>query len=114
MKNLFGSKFSTTWISASQDLSEYDNLFGHAQNLGLEGLWFYEYDPEVEVDDNNFESYSNAASNHGFLTQNFQQVRDMYINGEFTSRQFVGPSYLSIPQSFDHSNYIFTTLQQIV
>jgi len=108
MKNLFGSKFSMTWISAYRDLSEYDDLFGHATNLGLEGIWLYEDNPSgPEVDDNNLESFCNAAANHGFLTPNYQQVRDLYIDGIFTSQQFVGPSYLSIPQTFDHSNYIF-------
>ena len=34
--NAFGNKFSMTWIGAHKDLSEYDNLIGHATNLGLQ------------------------------------------------------------------------------
>ncbi len=41
-RNNFGSKFSDTWISATQDKYEYDQLIGHAKNLGLDGIWFYQ------------------------------------------------------------------------
>jgi hypothetical protein len=108
MKNLFGSKFSLTWINANKDLSEYEGLVGHAANLGQNGIWFYEYDPETEVDDNNFERFANACTTRDFLRANYQQVRDLYSDGNFISRQFVGPSYSSIPHTFDHSNYVFS------
>ena len=110
MKNLFGSKFTMTWVSANQDLSEYNDLIGHAANLGLTGLWLYNDPNSPEVDDNNLETFCSNAANRGYLTVNYQQVRDSYVNGVFTERQYVGPPYSSIPATYDHSNMIFTDL----
>jgi hypothetical protein len=109
MKNLFGNKFSMTWISAYSDLSEYYQLLGHAQNLGLEGVWLYEFSEGSEVDDNNINTFCNAAVKSGFLLAKYQQVRDQYINRVFVKRQFVGPSYSTIPATYDHSNLIFNS-----
>jgi len=108
MKNLFGNKFSMTWVSTNNDLSEYGQLLGHAQNLGLAGIWLYGL--EQEADDNNLNSFCNAAVNCGFLSTKYQQVRDCYINGVFANRQFVGPVYSSIPASYNHSERLFTDL----
>ena len=110
MKNLFGSKFTMTWVSANQDLSDYNDLVGHAANLGLSGIWLYNHPPISEVDDNNLESFCGNAANRGYLTTNYQQVRNRYINGVFTGRQFVGPSYLSIPTNYYHSDMVFTNV----
>ena len=106
MKKLFGNKFSMTWISAYSDLSEYGQLLGHAKNIGLEGVWLYQYSEGTEADDNNINSFCNAAANNGFLKPKYQQVRDSFVNGDFVSRQFVGPPYSSIPSTYDHSNLI--------
>jgi hypothetical protein len=112
MKNLFGNKFSMTWISAYSDLSEYEQLFGHAANLGLKGIWLYHYNVDLAADDDNdnINSFCEAAVNGGYLTVDYQQVRDSYVNGVFTERQYVGPPYSSIPATYDHSNMIFTDL----
>lgn len=110
MKNLFGSKFTMTWISANQDLSEYNVLIGHALNLGLTGLWLYNDPNSPEVDDNNLETFCSNAADRGYLTANYQQVRDTYVDGVFTERQFVGPVYSSIPSSYDNSDLIFTNV----
>ena len=110
MKNLFGSKFTMTWVSANQDLSDYNDLVGHALNLGLSGIWLYNNPPISEVDDNNLESFCGNAANRGYLTTNYQQVRNRYINGVFTGRQFVGPSYLSVPTNYYHSDMVFTNV----
>ena len=110
MKNLFGNKFSMTWISANNDLTEYNQLSGHAKNLGLEGIWLYQWSEGPEADDNNINSFCNAAVSSGFLSIKYQQVRDSYINGIFSSRQFVGPVYSSIPAKYNHSNLIFNNI----
>jgi hypothetical protein len=108
MKNLFGNRFSMTWISAEEDMSEYNQLLGHANNLGLEGIWLYQSNIGTEVDENNFTKFCDAAVSYRYLTENYQQVRDSYIDGNFVSRQFVGPFYSLIPSSYDHSDRIFT------
>ena len=108
MKNLFGNKFSMTWISANNDMSEYGQLLNHAKNLGLQGIWLYQYSDGPEADDNNLNSFCAAAANSGFLNIKYQQVRDSYVNGVFTNRQFVGPSYTSMPSAYNHSNLLFT------
>jgi hypothetical protein len=112
MKNLFGNKFSMTWVSAYDDLSEYNQLLGHAENLGLDGIWLYYYDsnPATTDDNENINSFCEAAVNNGFLTANYQQVRDTYVDGVFIERQSVGPSYSSIPTTYDNSDLIITNV----
>lgn len=110
MKNLFGNKFSMTWVSANSDLTEYGQLLGHARNLGLKGVWLYQFSEGPEADDNNINSFCNAAVNGGFLKAKYQQVRDRYINGAFADRQFVGPAYSSLPATYNHSNLIFNNV----
>ena len=104
MRSLFGDKFSMTWMSANADMSSYEELIGHAKNLGLQGLWLYQDMFGTEVDDANLDRFCTAAAYEGFLQAKFQQVRDEYVDGNFSSRQFVGPEYSSIPPTFDHSN----------
>jgi len=105
MKNLFGSKFSMTWIGAHKDLSDYDELLGHAQNLGLSKIWLYQFS---EVPDQNIEEFCSKAAEHYFLKAYYQQVRDKKVNGQFVSRQFVSFPYpSSIPINYDHANLIF-------
>jgi len=52
MRNWFGQKFVSTWISgrvssstcgneSDIDSGEYNQLIGHANNLGLRGIWFF-------------------------------------------------------------------------
>jgi hypothetical protein len=62
MKNIFGPRFTATWVSAQE--SEFGDLFGHASNLGLNEVWIYmgeAYPPEK------FEAISLAAWNSRFL-----------------------------------------------
>jgi hypothetical protein len=105
MKNRFGNKFSFSWVGAHKDLSEYDDLLGKAKNLQLNGVFLYQLEPhENEVDDNNLEQFSDAATKHGFLSAFYQQVRDLTTDGIFIGRKFVGPTYSSsIPEEYDHS-----------
>ena len=109
MKSLFGDKFSMTWVSASDDLSEYNQLLSHAKNQGLEGIWLYHYSSGL-VDEDNVNSFCEAAVSSGFLRANYQQVRDRYVDGVFVSRQFVGQSYSSIPTTYNHSDRVFTNM----
>lgn len=109
MKNLFGSKFSMSWIGAHEDQAEYYDLLGKAKNLGLDGVFLYQLEPpEQEVGEDNLEQFSDAASKWGFLSKHFQQVIDFYENGNFVQRKFVGPSYAdAVPSEFDHSELTF-------
>jgi hypothetical protein len=107
MRNLFGSKFSMTWIGAHKDMSDYDELLGHAYNLGLSKIWLYQYD-ELSDSDQNIEEFCNNAVKHHFLKVYYQQVRDKKVNGQFVSRQFTGLHYASsIPSIYDHANLVF-------
>lgn len=109
MQNLFSNKFKFSWVGAHRDLGEYDDLLGKAKNLFLSGVFLYQLEPETEVDDNNLESFSEAATKHGFMERYYQQVRKKYQDGNLVSTQFVGPSYLGeAPDQFDHTNLVFT------
>ena len=109
MKNLFGNKFSFTWVGAHRDLSEYYDLLAKAKQLQLSGVYLYQLEPmDNEVSDANLESFANAAYVHGFSNKLYQQVRDLNINGTFINRKLVGPAYpAAIPNTFDHSILIF-------
>ena len=74
MKNRYGSKFSMTWINTSE-ISEFDVLFGHAQNLGLNTVWIYSLDSHQY---DQFEYISNAAYYHGFLRRFLRKWREKY------------------------------------
>jgi len=107
MKNLFDSKFSMTWIGAHKDLSDYDELLGHAHNLGLSNIWLYQLS-EVSDSDQNIEEFCSKAADHYFLKVYYQQVRDKKANGQSVSRQFIGfPYSSSIPTNYDHANLSF-------
>ncbi|MGB6033951.1 MAG: T9SS type A sorting domain-containing protein [Bacteroidota bacterium] len=62
-RNAWGVKFSMTWIDGRGD--EYDVLMGHARNLGLNGVWMYNYGA---IDPGRLGEFSYAASRHGWLT----------------------------------------------
>jgi hypothetical protein len=96
MKNLYGNKFSTTWIGAHMDMSDYGDLIGHAQNLGL---------------NSNLEAFCSNAASRNFLKVFYQQVKDELHDGILVKRQFVGPPYQNnIPSAFDHTNVTFTNI----
>lgn len=70
MRNFYGSKFSMTWIGAHMDLSEYNDLLGHAANLGLEGVWLFQaLDDTDDGSENNIATYCDQAWKHGWLTK---------------------------------------------
>lgn len=69
MKIRYGSKFSMTWIN-TKEITEFDNLFGHAKNLGLNEVWIYGYIDEgqpVPHYNDEWENISYAAWQEGFL-----------------------------------------------
>ena len=78
MKNRYGSKFSMTWIN-TKEITEFDDLFGHAKNLGLTGVWIF------GNLSNNYGNISDAAYNQGFLRRFERKWFDVYqctcING---------------------------------
>lgn len=75
-RSSFGTKFSSTWVGAHKDLSEYDLLLGHAQNLNLDGVWLYQsQDITDDYDDNNVSEFSYSAWRHGFLRKWVQDVK---------------------------------------
>lgn len=69
-RNQFGTKFSMTWIGAHKDLSQYEDLIGHATNLGLQAIWLYqELDPTDDYSNNNVETFVHYAWRWGWLRQ---------------------------------------------
>jgi len=67
-RNNFGNKFSMTWIGAHKDLSQYEDLIGHATNLGLQAIWLYqELDATDDYSNNNVETFSYYAWRWGWL-----------------------------------------------
>lgn len=67
-KNAFEEKFSMTWIGAHKDLSQYDDLIGHAKNLGLKAIWLYQYQDDTDISsDNNISSFALYAWKWGWL-----------------------------------------------
>lgn len=67
-KQTFGTKFSMTWIAAHKDLSEYNDLLGHARNIGLNGVWLYQYQDSTDTYSNdNISSFSYNAWMKGWL-----------------------------------------------
>ncbi len=65
-------KFSMTWIN-TDEITEFDNLYGHAKNLGLNAVWIYgswnNVQPPAPVTNYNDQWYniSYAAWHQGFL-----------------------------------------------
>ncbi len=62
MKQIFGSKFSMSWMHAQDD--EYDALFQTATELGLKTIWLYSYD---RVDSARLQIFCDAAVKAGWL-----------------------------------------------
>jgi hypothetical protein len=62
-RNVYGPKFSMTWINGGGD--EYDVLMGHARNLGLNGVWMYN---SGAIDPVRLGQFCYFASKHGWLT----------------------------------------------
>lgn len=107
MKNIFGNKFSMTWIGAHKDLNEYPQLLAYAKNLGLQSVWLYQHD-EVWDDDNNIEQFLHNAALNGFMKVFYRQVRDKIQNGQLISRQFLGQVYPdAIPSNYNHTTLTF-------
>jgi hypothetical protein len=63
-RNELGTRFAMTWVNGGGD--EYDQLFGHAANLGLEGVWVYNDAPPGP---DRLEEICAAAASHGWLTR---------------------------------------------
>lgn len=67
-KNDFSDKFNMTWIAAHLDGNEYDNLIGHANNLGLHGLWYYQQDDATDYNsDDNISGFSMSMWKKGWM-----------------------------------------------
>ena len=69
-RNSWGSKFNMTWISSRLDNEEFDNLIGHAYNLGLDGVWLFQADDtqaSAETERSRIETFSLYAWKWGFL-----------------------------------------------
>ncbi|MDP4196337.1 MAG: hypothetical protein Q8940_14870 [Bacteroidota bacterium] len=84
MKNIFGKRFSSTWIKTIE-VSEFFDLFAHAKKLGLDQIWVYNY---MEEDKNGnpvscyrsdqYEAISQAAYKNGFLKQYLKEMKAVY------------------------------------
>lgn len=70
MRQVYGAKFSNTWIHGGGD--EYDVLFAHATTLGLTGMWQFNRAP---IDSARLVSFCVAAWQNGWL----QRVPDVPV-----------------------------------
>ena len=69
-KSLLPSKFTSTWIGAHRDLGAYDELLGHAVNLGLTSVWLYQQEDNTDAySDDNISTFSYYAWKWGWLTK---------------------------------------------
>ncbi len=84
MKQVFGSKFSMSWMHAQDD--EYDALFSTANELGLKTIWLYSYD---KVDSARLQIFCDAAVKAGWLQKIEPEppfaVQSLTINISYTS-----------------------------
>ncbi len=74
MKNRYESKFNMTWIN-SYEVTEFDELFNEAEQLGLSEIWIY------TLDDHHFDEFANiseAAFRHGFLDRYIRKYNQVY------------------------------------
>lgn len=66
MKNIFGPKFSMTWISANIDTLEFSRLLDKANKIGLNTIWFFQA-LDNYTDFTHIESFCSAAANNDWL-----------------------------------------------
>ena len=80
MKNEYSEKFQMTWIGAHRDTLEYEQLLGHAKNLGLKGIWYFQsWDSTDEYSDYNIANFAEAAYKTGWLTKTERKFIYEYI-----------------------------------
>ncbi|MGE5500181.1 MAG: hypothetical protein ACM3Q2_19070 [Syntrophothermus sp.] len=109
MRNIFGNKFSRTWIN-SNEISEFLDLFGHARNLGIDQVWVYNF-----LDENGNSSYrsdqyssiSQAAYINGYLKQFVENVWVIYKCTYPNPCENCDPTYMDDWQ-LDHIEYTGT------
>jgi hypothetical protein len=79
MKNLFGNKFSMTWVGAHKDGNEYNDLLGHAKNLNLRVVWYYQFqDLTDNYSNDNLYNFCQAAWEAGYLKRFSEKIRLEY------------------------------------
>ena len=69
-RNYVGPKFSQVWISTVEDSLEYRTLLQTAKEMGMTGVWLYQYEPlpaEGETSDANLRKFCEAAAEYGYL-----------------------------------------------
>ena len=88
MRNLFGTKFSMTWMTASGD--EYSDLFQHANTLGLNAIWLYDPNP---YDSTFFESFCSIAWQNGWLNRVLSEPLPIQLSS-FSATQLSGQRVL--------------------
>lgn len=120
-KNFFGNRFSNVWISANpedagfpkfdNDLGEYNNLLGHARNLGLSEVWLWCSNGGYNL--TYIGEFCDAAWKQGWLRK-FIKVREYYMWYKciYNTPQLCAPND---PEAweFSHKEYISTFLQEI-
>ncbi len=80
MKKEYPEKFMMTWIGAHRDTLEYEQLLGHAQNLGLKGIWYFQsWDSTDEYSDYNIANFSEAAWQTGWMIKTERKFIYEYI-----------------------------------
>ncbi len=78
-KQKFGYKSSSNWIGAHKDLSDYNDLLGHARNLGLHTIWdYHQLAHDDEYSDDNIYQFCDNAWYQYFLRRYSQKVSYYY------------------------------------
>jgi len=101
MKNLFGPKFTMTWIRGRED--EYDILLPHANVLQLNGLWVYHGE---EIDTTLLLNFCTAAWRNGWMVR-IADAPLSHLSSLTATRIGNGGVRLawSTPQERDHLGY---------
>ncbi len=101
MKNIFGPKFTMTWIRGRED--EYDILLPHANLLELNGLWVYHGEP---IDTTLLLNFCNAAWRNGWMIR-IAEVPLSHLSSVVASRIGEGRVRVawSTPGEREHAGY---------
>lgn len=109
MASMFGAKFSTSWVGAHRDENEYDDLFGKARNLNLNGLWLYAQllNGSESYLEANFTKFTKAGVKWNYLAIEYQAYREIAFPNLSIDIQYLGRPFDNIPAIVQFDDYKF-------
>jgi hypothetical protein len=66
MQKRYGEKSLSNWVGAHRDTTDYEELLQHASELGLNGIWLYQYQDPVNSE-KNLLKLADAAWSAGYM-----------------------------------------------